>query len=58
MQRHDPTFGTRLGEKSQRLCRKYLEEAATTPKLFDGKAATVRKALKIFPASTAIGSDD
>ena len=55
---NDPSFATRLGGNFQRLRRKYLEEANTTAKLFDGRAETIRKALKIFPASTAIGSDD
>ena len=55
---NDPTFATRLGKNLQRLRRKYLEEARATANAFDGRAATIRKALKIFPANTTIGADD
>ena len=55
---NDSSFAERCGGNFQRLRGKYLEEAATIAKLFNGSAAAIRKALKMFPASTAIGADD
>ena len=35
-----------------------MTEAAETAKYFDGSAAAIRKALRLFPCNTAIGPDD
>ena len=55
---NDPNFGNRLGGNFQRLRKKFLKEAATAADLFDGSATTIRKVLRMFPAGTAIGTDD
>ena len=55
---YDPNFSWRLAGNFQRLRKNYLAEAAETAKLFDGSAAAIRKALRLFPCNTAIGPDD
>ena len=55
---NDPSFQSRCGGNFQRLRKRYLDEAAAIARLFDGSAAAIRKALKMFPANTAIGADD
>ena len=54
----DESFDQRLGGHFQKLRKKYLNEAAESARLFDGSAAALRKALRMFPACTAIGPDD
>ena len=54
----DPMFAARLGANFQKLRKQDLEEAATTARLFNGSATAIRKALRMFPANTAIGADE
>ena len=55
---NDSSFAVRCGGNFQRLRKRYLDEAATIAKVFDGNATAIRKALNMFPANTAIGADD
>ena len=55
---NSPDFAIKLGNNFQRLRREYLPDAIETAKLMDTDPTRIRKALKLFPSSTAIGADD
>ena len=54
----DPRFKLEIGPNFRKLRTAYLQEAKETAEHLDTKATAIRKALRMFPGTTAIGADD